>query len=133
MQTGEQMMTKEMGVGWGGVGFLRVSSATCLTKPTLPPFELWLLFLPANTFSSLPPSVRANSTDTHCFQLSNSWQSVHHTLKWHQSGKGGGERWTIGQKQLQEGQIKKIKFKQGFKKTPESTEMLQREHFCRSH
>lgn len=56
--------------------------AGCFTKPPGPhPFELWLLFLPANSFSRLPPSVRADSADTQCFQLSHSWQSVHHTLK----------------------------------------------------
>lgn len=70
---------------WDGLGkVLRISSPGCFTEPPAPllsPFELWLLLLPANSFSSLPPSVRADSTDTQCFVLSNSWQSVHHTPK----------------------------------------------------
>lgn len=113
--------------GRGKVAQLRTSWSWLLYNAPWPPhpFELWLLLLAANTLSSLPPLVRADSTDTQCFKLSNSWQSVHHMLKWRPSGKRVGERWTTGQKQLGQGQINTAKFKLDSKKKPlESTEML---------
>ena len=76
---------EQTGDRWATVEFLPIGSAGCFTKPaptpTPAPLELWLLFLPANSFLRLLPSVRADSADTQCFQLSNSWQSVHRALK----------------------------------------------------
>ena len=76
----EQMTAKETegerGLWWKSSG----SAAQSLYKAPCPPFDLSLPFLLQIAFLVSYQWVQI-ATDTQCSQLSDSWQSVHHTLK----------------------------------------------------